>query len=513
MPRRDLTLENRIALLEQIKSQPPNTSHRRLAEITGVPKSTIARMIQQQDKLKEEWALCKGQQRTSQKRKRKSKDPDVEEALNQWFSVVTGQGVCVSGPMLKSKSEELAKKIGHENFKATDGWLSRWKSRYNIKLKKVHIKDSSDSVSTGQWKSTKLSSLLQKFCADDIYNADETSLFYCATPDSFLSCKRAALFGSKKVMDHVTVLCCSNMSGSDKRKLLVVGKSTKPQCFKGLRMDSLPVLYCANKNAWMTSEIFKKWLISWDVELEQKSRKILLLLDNCVVHPHLDCLKNIHLEFLPINNTSLVQPMNMGIIKNLKILYHEKLVNYILEAIEENLLTSSMAKESARINLLQAVQFVADSWREISNKTIQHCFAQCGFKHPDLMMPDTMNNENATISELQHIISYKGFVYIDDDIQCYNENEDCEDENVEEILAKQQDISEDQESDEIDDTPEVDRVSDRDARKFVARLQHYFMQEGNEGSPLSALDICADFVYFQSVKRRRQDSRDKFLHH
>jgi DNA-binding IclR family transcriptional regulator len=48
MPRRDLTLADKIALLEQVKNQPPNTGHRQLVEITGVPKSTIARVIQQQ---------------------------------------------------------------------------------------------------------------------------------------------------------------------------------------------------------------------------------------------------------------------------------------------------------------------------------------------------------------------------------------------------------------------------------------------------------------------------------
>jgi hypothetical protein len=40
--------------------------------------------------------------------------------------------------MLKSKSEELAKKLGHNNFKATDGWLSQWKCRFGIKFKKAH---------------------------------------------------------------------------------------------------------------------------------------------------------------------------------------------------------------------------------------------------------------------------------------------------------------------------------------------------------------------------------------
>jgi hypothetical protein len=54
--------------------------------------------------------------------------------------------------------------------------------------------------------------------------------------------------------------------------------------------------------------------------------------------------------------------MDTGIIKNLKTLYLTKLVNYMLEAIQGNLLTkSATAKEvSARIDLLQASQFIAD---------------------------------------------------------------------------------------------------------------------------------------------------------
>jgi hypothetical protein len=89
MPRRDLKLSVEIALLEHIKNQPPNTSHRQQAEITAVPKSTIARFIEQQEKRRDKWILREGQQGISQKRKREDKDPDVEEALNQWLSVVT----------------------------------------------------------------------------------------------------------------------------------------------------------------------------------------------------------------------------------------------------------------------------------------------------------------------------------------------------------------------------------------------------------------------------------------
>jgi hypothetical protein len=51
-------------------------------------------------------------------------------------------------------------------------------------------------LSAEQWKSTKLTNLLQKFCADDIHIADETGLFFGATLDGFLSYKHVSLSGS-----------------------------------------------------------------------------------------------------------------------------------------------------------------------------------------------------------------------------------------------------------------------------------------------------------------------------
>jgi hypothetical protein len=80
--------------------------------------------------------------------------------------------------MLKNKSEQAAKNLAHHDFKATDGWFSRWKCRIWIKFKKTHSqKNSADAVSGEQLKSTKLPNLLQKFCKDDIYSAEETGTF------------------------------------------------------------------------------------------------------------------------------------------------------------------------------------------------------------------------------------------------------------------------------------------------------------------------------------------------
>jgi hypothetical protein len=58
---------------------------------------------------------------------------------------------------------------------------------------------------------------------------------------------------------------------------------------------------------------------------------------------------------------------------------------------------------------------------------------------------------------------------------------------------------------------EHERVTNQDGRKFIAGLWLYFMQEGNEGSPISALETCADFVQLQSIKRTRQGTLYQFL--
>jgi hypothetical protein len=192
-----------------------------------------------------------------------------------------------------------------------------------------------------------------------------------------------------------------------------------------------------------------------------------------------------------------MQPMDIGIIKNLKTLCYSELVNYIFEAIEENLLTSSSRAKvvSARTDLLQAVEFIDDSWQRVSTETVQNCFAYCDFKHSDLEMADKAHSEMTSYYKYTTSKITK-FSCIDNSLQCYNENKDCEDATVEQIGAKHQKTSEYQETDE-EDTIDCERVTDHDARNCIAGFRLCFMQECNEGSPISALETCADFVQLQ----------------
>ena len=61
---------------------------------------------------------------------------------------------------------------------------------------------------------------------EDVYNADETSLFFQMTPDQTLAIQ--AVKGKKKDKARITILLCMNATGTDKLKPLVIGKSAKP---------------------------------------------------------------------------------------------------------------------------------------------------------------------------------------------------------------------------------------------------------------------------------------------
>jgi hypothetical protein len=56
-------------------------------------------------------------------------------------------------------------------------------------------------------------------------------------------------------------------------------------------------------------------------------------------------------------------------------------------------------------------------------------------------------SENDVILQIHHIGNYEKFSCINHNLQCYNENEDCEEATVEQIAVKHQKTSEDLETD------------------------------------------------------------------
>ena len=85
----------------------------------------------------------------------------------------------------------------------------------------------------------------------NIFNADETGLYWKAILDGTFTDKNAKVSGAKIAKDRLTVMLTANMDGSQKLTPLVIGKSKNPHCFKNVKQ--LPITYANNGNSWMMS--------------------------------------------------------------------------------------------------------------------------------------------------------------------------------------------------------------------------------------------------------------------
>ena len=277
---RAISLSKKIELIDAVEAGTKFKSE--IAASFGLSKSTLSTIIKNKVKLRELYESSTFE--PERKRLRIAAYCDIEEALFTWFKPARSTNVPVSGPILMIKAKELAVKLGHQYFNCSTGWLRRFKARHNIVFRKVTGEEGSVSEDMlSEWNSSQLPALLRKFSPDDIFNADETGLFWKCLSDKTLSLKGDKCSGGKRSKDRVTVLVCANMSGSEKLPLLVIGRFAKPRCFKNAR--SIPVQYEANKKAWMVSELFSSWLLKLDRKFEHEKHKIAMVLDNCPAHP------------------------------------------------------------------------------------------------------------------------------------------------------------------------------------------------------------------------------------
>ena len=208
------------------------------------------------------------------------------------------------------------------------------------------------------------------------------------------------------------------MDGSDKRKLLVIGKSVKPRCFRSVA--SLPVTYKANKNAWMTAAIFQHLVNDFDKCMQAK-RTVCLLLDNCSTHKiETAHLKSVELVFLPANTTSSVQPLDQGIIRNFKHYCGQRMLQKVLLMIDadENATATNVAHA---ISVLDAVNFMSVAWQDVSAETIRNCFFR-GFT------PDVSDEPFLGFSPKEIPVTltqaYAEFIGMDDDLEITGEQTD-----------------------------------------------------------------------------------------
>ena len=270
----------------------------------------------------------------------------------------------------------MSLELDHDDFSASNGWLESFLKRYNIRLSALSGESAEVPMDVIEEWTQRLPDILAGYDPKDVFNADETGLYFRALPDRTYAIKGDPCKGTKTAKDRITVLLACSAAG-EKLTPLVIGRSAKPRCFR--KNDILPVIYRNNKKAWMTAKMFTEWLNKLNNKMIREKQNILLFVDNCSGHPHL-VLSNIKLVFLPPNTTSHLQPCDAGIIQTVKLHYRKRFMRHVLSEMDEVDTASELVKT---ITVRDAICWLDMAWDDaLTETTIMKCFRKCGFATP-----------------------------------------------------------------------------------------------------------------------------------
>lgn len=488
----------------------------------GLSQSTVATFLKKRKQIED--AVTSNEINPERKRLKVATNENIDAAVLKWFQEMRATNVPINGPLLCAKARKFAAMLGNETFKASNGWLMRFRDRHGITFQEVHGEKKSAPINdANEWRQNKMKEILEKYAPEDIYNADETGLFFQLLPDRTLAFKGEKCYGGKKSKQRLTVLLCTNSTGTHRIQPLVIGKSLKPRCFKNVK--SLPVEYKANKKAWMTSKFFSEWLQKLDNEMKKRKKKIVLLIDNCGAHTSFPKLQNIEIAFFPANCTSILQPLDMGIIKCFKGYYRKRLVDSILVNFENKVEDPFKA-----VNVKEACDNIAGSWWEVTEKTIRNCWKKAGLCVMEDKKSD--NDENSidndlsddqecvlhikkSVSQLEETsgkkfgISIEDYLTADDDLMVFAGVTD------EDILSEITDEigNNDEDDDDIDDDddntgPSQSLLSSQEALQSVNSLRTFFssLPSTNE-EHFRALDSMHTVLVNLTVKKMNKQTK------
>ena len=181
--------------------------------------------------------------------------------------------------------------------------------------------------------------------------------------------------GGKHSKFCLTGLVAGNAHG-ERLPMFVIGKANKLRCFQDVR--NLPCRYRAQRKSWMTAEFFEEWVRQLDRKFSAANRKIALIIDSLKAHPHIEQRNSIELTFLPPNTTSHTQPMDQGIICDLKAKYRSLAVRKLIAAVEKK-------NPVPTISIFSAMPMLEKECDAVSNKTFTNCFKKAGISEKEVL--------------------------------------------------------------------------------------------------------------------------------
>ena len=423
-----LTFEQKLKVIELLEE---NNSEREIAKFFGAGKTQIHTIKLSKDKIRE---MVREDKRILKKKVKVDRSfyPKLDKAVFDWFKESTNpRGKRKRLPLarihIQTRALQKAQLRGIKDFCASDGRFLRWRKRYGVN-KSLRLRGEAGDVDMEKAVNQiqELGLKLSEFKPENIFNQDETGLFYRAMPrrtytwdeitDSRQLGRGQKALGAK---DRITLMLCVNAIGNRKISPLIIGSSKKPHCFLDLKC---PLPYINQSKAWCDSITYRYWFNSiflpnirtWTEE------PVALIMDNFRGHDMdvEDPNGQVTIFFLPPNCTSVFQPLDQGVISILKTNYKRKLVNKLIGAYDNFHELQEIAKKinkgrkgieyghPAHIN--DAAKIIDECWKEMDESIIANCWArsQCLSHLPINMTIGESNIDlKQTINEICQSIS------------------------------------------------------------------------------------------------------------
>jgi len=332
-------------------------------------------------------------------KERGSSYPFLEHFLALWIDAAEYAKVLVTDDIIRVQAkiiQEELKRVDvnalYDGFEMSNGWLQCFKNHHNIGRLRTHGQSGDVDQSALPAQRQHLVQQLARFSATDRYNCDESGLVFNKQPQSsnLRLDKGKQLRGGKDDKVRITTFHIINGAGTHKRKLWVIGCAERPHAFRQNRINpaNLPVIYRHNKKAWLLTGLWYEFLRGLNDKMRIARQHIALVTDNCPTHPPptsppIDykgppppVLTHITLVYLPPNTTAFLQPLDAGIIASFKAAYRRRYAQFMVEHFNAH------GNAPSKLDILQAIYLIAESWESVTQDTIVHCWRKVGITGP-----------------------------------------------------------------------------------------------------------------------------------
>ena len=177
--------------------------------------------------------------------------PILEKALVEYVDMLNRKKLNVNGEMIVEAAKRLwflmpeYRNVAEPKW--STGWLSLFKIRSKIKSRTLHGEAESVDVEKAQKRLQEAQDTVATYERKNIFNCDETGLFWKMTPRKTLS--RFSRKGTKEDKARITAHLTTNADGTEKLLPWIIGRAKNPRCFGKDRKNirGIPLVYHFNK--------------------------------------------------------------------------------------------------------------------------------------------------------------------------------------------------------------------------------------------------------------------------